>query len=319
MWIAYALLCAISYGICDFSTKYATPDGDTLAMYKIIVPTGISFALFAIFRAATGNYGPSSFASLLMMHPPVLLITAGYLVAMLFYNAAYRFMEGAVATALEETTFFFTFVILAAYYLVTGKTAELSEAGSFVRFIAAAGIFLGIILLAVFQHKRATVAQNSESQAHPRFGAKFLLIPLFAAFLDAFISMGDSLMLDSYAGVGVNEDDYLFLTGVLYAFFLGVVPYIILCIKLRHAYNPFAKENLRALIPGVSETVGLLLYMKAVAAEPFYAFPLISISPVFGVFFCRILLKERIGFKRWATVSLIIACSVILAVSMGEV
>lgn len=315
MWFLYSLLSAILYGICNFSTKPAAKEDDALSMYKIIVPMGIGFAFFALAQHCTRESDAVSVISLLRLHPAVMLIIGGYLIAEVFYNAAFRFMEGIIATVLGETSVFFTFLILIGIYFVTGKTDGLEEGSFAVNILATAGCFVGIVLLSLFQNKAAS--QNISGSI--KWNPLFLLLPLVGCFLDALFTMGDSLMLDSYAGVGVSEDDYLYLGSVLYAFFHGIVPYVILCIKLRRVYNPFSRENLVAIVPGISETFALIFYIKALAAEPLYSLPIIGTSPVFGVFLCRILLKEKIGWKRNVAVGIIIVCSILLGLSLGDV
>ena len=309
-WLFFSIATAILWGTAElFYKKGARPD-EKYSHLKICIWVGIIMGLHAVFTLLTKDiaYNPIN----LLIYLPVSLL---YIISMAFSYFGMRFLEESISDPIENTSGAICSLLCVLF---------LGETLSSFTVISILVIVVGVLGVGFLENKGDTIRKKT-------LGKKLAIVafcmPFVYALLDAFGSFVDIFYLDDFAStplVGVTEatiedvaNTSYELTFALFALCL----FIFMKIKKVKFGPVFTKgENgknyhVDKVLAAVFETAGQLTYVYALSGNGAIAAPIISSVCVVSLLLSRIVLKEKLSWKTYAFIAVVIIGILLLAVS----
>ena len=229
-----------------------------------------------------------------------------YILSMTLGYVGLRYIELSISSPICNSSG----ALVAVCCLLTGALADMGgKDRAFV--IAAVGLVcVGVIGLGVVEAREdETLRAKRQEHANRKYAKSWLALclPIAYCLLDAAGTFADSLVLET-----LNEDS----ANVAYELtFLaaGICCLIYLLIR-REKFT--MKAEAPKYIGAVFETVGQLFYIYALADEEhvMMSAPIISAYCVASVVWSRIFLKEKLSWKHYAMIVLVVAGIVVLGI-----
>lgn len=314
-WFIYALIATLGWGFADLFYKKGAEEDDKDSHLKTAVWVGLVMGIAAFILLPFGESG-FSFGSLLLNAVKYSPASVAYIVSMVIGYAGLRYLELSIVSPVQNASGAFSFVAMLVFFLATGRIGSFSEEFSILDLIGTVIIVIGVVLLAVAEQQNAK-KETADGERKYKLGALALMFPILYCFFDTVGTAADGIILDEETGLGLGEIDVLILYGLTFLL-AGVVSYLIMLIKNRKPYNPFALEELKSKgIAAVCEEFGQIFYVFAMARQPMLSAVMISSYCIVSVILSRIFIKEKLEAKRLACVITVIAGIVILGISEG--
>ena len=303
-WLFFSVATALLWGIAElFYKKGARPD-EKYSHLKICVWVGIVMGAHAIFTLLTQdiNYNPEN----LLRYLPVSLF---YILSMAFSYFGMRFLEESISDPIENTAG----VICALLFVIV-----LKETISLFTWISIAVITIGVLGVSFLENRGETVRKK-------KLGKKLAFVafcmPFVYALLDAFGTFLDDgfFLIEDVANsplVDVTEDTIEAVANTSYeltfaAFALGLFIFM-KCKKVKFGSVPKHKDKILA---AVFETAGQFTYVYALGGNDAVAAPILSSVCVVSLLLSRIFLKEKLSWKTYIFITVVIIGILLMAVS----
>ena len=301
-WLFFAIGTAILWGTAELFYKKGAQPNEKYSHLKICVWVGVVMGIHAIFTLLTQdiNYNPIN----LLVYLPVSLL---YIVSMAFSYFGMRFLEESISDPIENTSG--AICSLLCVILLKESLTPLSV-------IAIIIIVIGVLGVGFLENK-------GETQRKKNLGKKLAVIafcmPFVYALLDAFGSFVDIFYLDDFATtplIGVTEDTIEDVANTSYEltfalFALGL--YIFMKAK-KVKFGPIPQHKDK-ILAAVFETAGQFTYVYALSGNGAIAAPIISSVCIVSLLLSRIFLKEKLSWKTYAFIAVVIIGILLLAVS----
>ena len=301
-WLFFAIGTAILWGTAELFYKKGAQPNEKYSHLKICVWVGVVMGIHAIFTLLTQdiNYNPIN----LLVYLPVSLL---YIVSMAFSYFGMRFLEESISDPIENTSG--AICSLLCVILLKESLSPLSV-------IAIIIIVIGVLGVGFLENK-------GETQRKKNLGKKLAVIafcmPFVYALLDAFGSFVDIFYLDDFATtplIGVTEDTIEDVANTSYEltfalFALGL--YIFMKAK-KVKFGPIPQHKDK-ILAAVFETAGQFTYVYALSGNGAIAAPIISSVCIVSLLLSRIFLKEKLSWKTYAFIAVVIIGILLLAVS----
>ncbi|MBR2383663.1 MAG: DMT family transporter, partial [Anaerotignum sp.] len=269
---------------------------------KICVCVGAVMGAHAVFTLLTQdiNYDPLN----LLIYLPVSLL---YIISMAFSYFGMRFLEESISDPIENTSGAVCSLLCVIF---------LKESLSPLSVIAIVIIVIGVLGVGFLEN-------SGETQRKKNLGKKLAIIafcmPFVYALLDAFGSFVDIFYLDDFATtplVNVTEDTIEDVANTSYEltfalFALGLFLFM-KAKKVKFGPIPQHKDKILA---AVFETAGQFTYVYALSGNGAIAAPIISSVCVVSLLLSRIFLKEKLSWKTYVFIAVVIIGILLLAVS----
>ncbi len=329
-WFFLALIALLFWSGSDFFSKLGSHPDDKNSHFKMVAAVGLCMGLHAIYSIAFG--GVSFYWGALLEYLPASLL---YIGAMVFGYVSLRYIELSVSSpvcnASGAVAAIFCFVLL-------DEAIEIPMLiGIFI--VCFGVVFLGVVQMTEdkelheLRQKKATVKYTISLLA--------IVLPILYCLIDAAGTVADTLIMDSVAQrMGIEqgaivlteegqpevlnedlmkaiEDTVAGIMNVAYEFtflFIGCIACVYLLFKKE---KPKTKWELPKLCGAVCETGGQLAYIYAISAYPVGAAPVISAYCMLSAVWSHIFLKERLSFKHYIAIGIVIAGIVFLGVLEG--
>ena len=303
-WLFFAIGTAILWGTAElFYKKGARPD-EKYSHLKICVWVGVVMGAHAIFTLLTQdiNYNPIN----LLRYLPVSLL---YIVSMAFSYFGMRFLEESISDPIENTAG----VICTLLFVIF-----LHETISLFTWVAIAIITIGVVGVGYVENHGETVRKKKlgKTMAVVAFCMPFVyaLLDAFGTFLDdAFFLVED---VASTPLVDVTEETIEAVANTSYELTFALFA---LCLfifmkakKVKFGSVPKHKDKILA---AVFETAGQFTYVYALGGNDAVAAPIISSVCVVSLLLSRIFLKEKLSWKTYVFIAIVIIGILLLAVS----
>ena len=315
-WLFFAVATTILWGTAElFYKKGARPD-EKYSHLKICIWVGIVMGLHAVFTLLTQNisYDPIN----LLVYLPVSLM---YIVSMAFSYFGMRFLEESISDPIENTA---GVICVLLFAIVMGDTY------SALTWISVAVIGIGVVGVGILENKGETVRKKT-------LGKKLAVIafcmPFIYALLDAFGTFLDDayFLVEDIAAtplVNVTEETIEAVANTSYEltfalFALGL--YIFMRAKGVKFGSLFTKNekgtpalNMKhgdKILAAVFETAGQFTYVYALGSNDAVAAPIISSVCVVSLLLSRIILKEKLSWKTYVFIAIVIIGILLLAIS----
>lgn len=301
-WLFFAIGTAILWGTAElFYKKGALPD-EKYSHLKICVWVGIVMGAHAIFTLLTQdiNYNPIN----LLYYLPVSLL---YIVSMAFSYFGMRFLEESISDPIENTSGAICSLLCVLI---------LKESLSLLSIIAIVIIVIGVLGVGFLENR-------GETQRKKQLGKKLAIVafcmPFVYALLDAFGSFVDIFYLDDIATtplIGVTEATIEDVANTSYelTFALFALALFIFMKAKKVKFGPVPQHKDK-ILAAVFETAGQFTYVYALSGNGAIAAPIISSVCVVSLLLSRIFLKEKLSWKTYAFIAVVIIGILLLAVS----
>lgn len=297
-WLVLALIALFCWSGSDFFSKLGSRPDDKYSHLKMVIAVGLVMGIHAVILVATGNV-KFTFLAIITYLPASVL----YIAAMVIGYITLRYIElslsSPVCNASGAVAAVFCFVFLK-------QTIEgMNLIG--VILVCAGVILLGVVEFTENDEARALRQEKSNVKYAKSFVA--ILLPIFYCLIDAAGTVADTIILET-----LDEN----VANVAYEFtflFLGVLAAIyVYGIKREKAE---IRRELPKLAGGVCETAGQLAYINAIAQYAVGAAPVISAYCMLSVIWSHIFLGEKLSWKHYATIAVVVAGIVVLGVAEG--
>ncbi len=303
-WLFFAIGTAILWGTAElFYKKGAQPD-EKYSHLKICVWVGVVMGAHAIFTLLTQdiNYNPVN----ILRYLPVSLF---YIISMAFSYFGMRFLEESISDPIENTAG----VICALLFAIFMKT-EIAP----LTWVAIVVITIGVVGVSYLENHGETTRKKKLGKT---MAVVAFCMPFVYALLDAFGTFLDDgfFLIEDVANsplVDVTEDTIEAVANTSYEltfalFALGLFIFM-KAKKVKFGSVPQHKDKILA---AVFETAGQFTYVYALGGVDAVAAPILSSVCVVSLLLSRIFLKEKLSWKTYAFIAVVIIGILLLAVS----
>ena len=303
-WLFFAIGTAILWGTAELFYKKGAQPNEKYSHLKICVWVGVVMGAHAIFTLLTQNinYNPIN----LIRYLPVSLL---YIVSMAFSYFGMRFIEESISDPIENTA---GVICVLLFVLVFGKEYHL------LTWVAIAVITIGVLGVSFLEN-------HGETTRKKKLGKKLAIIafcmPFVYALLDAFGTFLDDafFLIEDVASsplVGVTEDTIEAVANTSYelTFALFALGLFIFLKAKKVKFGP-VKQNKDKVLAAVFETAGQFTYVYALGGVDAVAAPILSSVCVVSLLLSRIFLKEKLSWKTYIFIAVVIIGILLMAVS----
>ena len=303
-WLFFSVATALLWGTAELFYKKGAQPNERYSHLKICVWVGIVMGAHAIFTLLTQDihYNPIN----LIVYAPVSLF---YIISMAFSYFGMRFLEESISDPIENTAGVIC-VLLFAIFMGDGFSA--------LTWIAVGVIAIGVIGVGYLEN-------NGETTRKKTYGKKLAIVafcmPFVYALLDAFGTFLDDafFLVEEIADtplVDVTEETIEAVANTSYEltfalFALGLFIFM-KCKKVKFGPIPQHKDKILA---AVFETAGQFTYVYALGGVDAVAAPILSSVCVVSLLLSRIFLKEKLSWKTYAFIGIVILGILLLAVA----
>ena len=301
-WLLFSIATALLWGTAELFYKKGAQPNEKYSHLKICVFVGAVMGAHAIFTLLTKdiNYNPVN----LLCYLPVSLL---YIISMAFSYFGMRFLEESISDPIENTSG--AICSLLCVILLKESLTPLSVAAILI-------IVIGVLGVGFLENKGDTPRKKN-------LGKKLAIVafcmPFVYALLDAFGSFIDVFYLDDIATtplIGVTEQTIEDVANTSYeltfALFALALFIFMKAKKVKMGPIPMHKDKILA---AVFETAGQFTYVYALSGNGAIAAPIISSVCIVSLLLSRIFLKEKLTWKTYAFIAIVIIGILLLAVS----
>ena len=301
-WLFFSIATAVLWGAAELFYKKGALPNEKYSHLKICVCVGAVMGAHAIFTLLTKdiNYNPIN----LLVYLPVSLL---YIVSMAFSYFGMRFLEESISDPIENTSGAICSLLCVLI---------LKESLSPLSIIAIAIIVVGVVGVGYLEN-------GGETQRKKNLGKKLAIIafcmPFVYALLDAFGSFVDIFYLDDFATtplIGVTEETIEDVANTSYelTFALFALGLFIFMKAKKVKFGPIPQHKDK-ILAAVFETAGQFTYVYALSGNGAIAAPIISSVCIVSLLLSRIFLKEKLSWKTYVFIAIVIIGILLLAVS----
>ncbi len=301
-WLFFSIATALLWGTAELFYKKGALPNEKYSHLKICVCVGAVMGAHAIFTLLTQdiNYNPVN----LIRYLPVSML---YIVSMAFSYFGMRFLEESISDPIENTSGAICSLLCVIF---------LKESLSPLSVVAIIIIVIGVLGVGFLEN-------NGETQRKKSLGKKLAIVafcmPFVYATLDAFGSFVDIFYLDDIAStplVGVTEDTIEDVANTSYelTFALFALGLFLFMKAKRVKFGPIPQHKDK-ILAAVFETAGQFTYVYALSGNGAIAAPIISSVCIVSLLLSRIFLKEKLSWKTYAFIAVVIIGILLLAVA----
>ena len=303
-WLFFSIATALLWGTAElFYKKGARPD-EKYSHLKICVCVGAVMGAHAIFTLLTKdiNYNPIN----LIRYLPVSLL---YIISMAFSYFGMRFLEESISDPIENTAGVICVLLFAIF---------MGDEFSVLTWVAVGIIGIGVLGVSFLENR-------GETPRKKKYGKKLAVVafimPFLYALLDAFGTFLDDafFLVEDIAAtplIDVTEETIEAVANTSYEltfalFALGLFIFM-KAKKVKFGPVPQHKDKIMA---AVFETAGQFTYVYALGGVDAVAAPILSSVCVVSLLLSRIFLKEKLSWKTYAFIAVVIIGILLLAIA----
>ena len=303
-WLFFAIGAAVLWGAAElFYKKGARPD-EKYSHLKICVWVGIVMGLHAVFTLLTQdiNYDPIN----IIRYLPVSLF---YIISMAFSYFGMRFLEESISDPIENTAGVICVLLFAIF---------MGDEFSWLTWVAVGVITVGVVGVSYLENRGETTRKKKHGKA---LAIIAFCMPFVYALLDAFGTFLDDafFLIEDVASsplVNVTEETIEAVANTSYEltfaiFALGL--YIFMKSK-KVKFGPLPQHKDK-ILAAVFETAGQFTYVYALGGVDAVAAPILSSVCVVSLLLSRIFLKEKLSWKTYVFIGIVIIGILLLAVA----
>ena len=298
MWFWLSIIALLFWSGSDLFSKIGCRDGsDRRSHLKMVIAVGVVMGLHACWEIFIGGVEISW--QIIWTYLPVSVL---YILSMALGYLGLRYIELSISSPICNASG----ALVAVAALVTGDWEYPP-----VVLIAIALVCAGVIGLGVVESREDDELRRARQEAgNFRYAKSWLALALPIAYclLDAAGTFADNIVLETLDEGSAN------VAYELTFLFAGAVSFIYAVIIRKERLVP--RAELPKYVGAVCETVGQLAYIYAIADTEHLAMsaPIISAYCMLSVIWSRVFLKEKLSWKHYLMIALVIVGIVIMGV-----
>ena len=303
-WLFFSIATAVLWGAAElFYKKGAKPD-EKYSHLKICVWVGVVMGLHAIFTLLTQdiNYNPIN----LIRYLPVSLF---YIISMAFSYFGMRFLEESISDPIENTAGVICVLLFALF---------MGDQFSWLTWLAVGVIAVGVVGVSYLENRGETPRKKNYGKL---LAVVAFIMPFLYALLDAFGTFLDDafFLIEDVASsplVDVTEETIEAVANTSYelTFALFALGLFIFMKAKKVKFGPVPQHKDK-ILAAVFETAGQFTYVYALGGVDAVAAPILSSVCVVSLLLSRIFLKEKLNWKTYVFIGVVIVGILLLAVA----
>ena len=303
-WLFFSIATALLWGTAELFYKKGALPNEKYSHLKICVWVGVVMGAHAIFTLLTQDihYNPVN----LLIYLPVSLF---YIISMAFSYFGMRFLEESISDPIENTAG----VICTLLFVIF-----LQEEISLLTWISIGIITVGVLGVSFLEN-------HGETKRKKTYGKKLAIIafcmPFVYALLDAFGTFFDDafFLVEDIAEapfVDVTEETIEAVANTSYelTFALFALGLFIFMKAKKVKFGPVPQHKDK-ILAAVFETAGQFTYVYALGGVDAIAAPILSSVCVVSLLLSRIFLKEKLSWKTYVFIGIVIIGILLMAVA----
>ena len=303
-WLFFSIATAVLWGTAELFYKKGAQPNEKYSHLKICVWVGVVMGAHAIFTLLTQNidYNPIN----LLVYAPVSLF---YIISMAFSYFGMRFLEESISDPIENTAGVICVLLFAIF---------MGDEFSVLTWVAVGVITVGVVGVSYLEN-------HGETPRKKNLGKKLAIVsfcmPFLYALLDAFGTFLDDafFLVEDVAStplVGVTEETIEAVANTSYelTFALFALCLFIFMKAKKVKFGPVPQHKDK-ILAAVFETAGQFTYVYALGGVDAVAAPILSSVCVVSLLLSRIFLKEKLSWKTYAFIAVVIIGILLLAVA----
>ena len=303
-WLFFSIATALLWGTAElFYKKGAQPD-EKYSHLKISVWVGVVMGAHAIYTLLTQDigYNPAN----LLIYLPVSLF---YIFSMTFSYFGMRFLEESISDPIENTAGVICVLLFAIF---------MGDEFSALTWIAVAVITLGVVGVSYIENRGETPRKKllGKKLAIVAFCMPFVyaLLDAFGTFLDDAFFLVEDIAAAPFVDVTEETMEAVANTSYELTFALFALGLFIFMKAKGVKFGP-VKQHKDKIMAAVFETAGQFTYVYALGGVDAVAAPILSSVCVVSLLLSRIFLKEKLSWKTYAFIAVVIIGILLLAVA----
>ncbi len=298
MWFWLSLIALLCWSGSDLFSKIGCRDSsDKLSHLKMVIAVGVVMGLHAAWEVFVGGVEISW--QVIWTYLPVSIL---YILSMTLGYLGLRYIELSISSPICNASG----ALVAVAAIVSGD-----EVYPPLVLIAIALVCIGVIGLGIVESREDDELRRARQEAgNFRYAKSWLALALPIAYclLDAAGTFADNIVLETLDEGSAN------VAYELTFLFAGVVCFVYAVLIRKDRLIP--KLELPKYVGAVCETVGQLAYIYAIADTAHLAMsaPIISAYCMLSVIWSSIFLKERLSWKHYLMIALVIIGIIIMGV-----
>ena len=303
-WLFFSIATALLWGTAElFYKKGARPD-EQYSHLKICVWVGVVMGLHAIFTLLTQDIGYNPMN--LLAYLPV---SAFYIISMAFSYFGMRFLEESISDPIENNAGVICVLLFAIF---------MGDEFSLLTWIAVGVITVGVVGVSFLENSGETPRKKKYGK---RLAVVAFIMPFLYALLDAFGTFLDDafFLVEDIAAtplVDVTEETIEAVANTSYELTFALFALILfIFIKSKGVKFGAVPQHKDKILAAVFETAGQFTYVYALGGVDAVAAPILSSVCVVSLLLSRIFLKEKLSWKTYAFITVVIIGILLLAVA----
>ena len=303
-WLFFSIATALLWGTAELFYKKGAQPNEKYSHLKICIWVGIVMGAHAIFTLLTQNIGYNPVN--LLIYLPVSLF---YIISMAFSYFGMRFLEESISDPIENTAGVICVLLFAIF---------MGDEFSLLTWIAVGVITVGVVGVSYIENAGETPRKKTYGK---KLAIVAFIMPFLYALLDAFGTFLDDafFLVEDIASapfVDVTEETMEAVANTSYEltfalFALGLFLFM-KAKKVKFGPVPQHKDKILA---AVFATAGQFTYVYALGGVDAIAAPILSSVCVVSLLLSRIFLKEKLSWKTYAFIAVVIFGILLLAVA----
>jgi drug/metabolite transporter (DMT)-like permease len=303
-WLLFSIATAVLWGTAELFYKKGAQPNEKYSHLKICVWVGVVMGVHAIFTLLTQDIGYNPIN--LLVYLPVSLF---YIISMAFSYFGMRFLEESISDPIENTAGVICVLLFALF---------MGDEFSALTWIAVAVIGIGVFGVSYLENKGETPRKKNYGKV---LAVVAFIMPFLYALLDAFGTFLDDafFLVEDIANtplVDVTEETIEAVANTSYelTFALFALGLFIFMKAKKVKFGPVPQHKDK-ILAAVFETAGQFTYVYALGGVDAVAAPILSSVCVVSLVLSRIFLKEKLSWKTYAFIAVVIVGILLLAVA----
>jgi len=303
-WLFFSIATALLWGTAELFYKKGALPNEKYSHLKICVWVGVVMGAHAIFTLLTQDIGYNPVN--LLIYLPVSLF---YIISMAFSYFGMRFLEESISDPIENTA-----GVICTLLFVIFLKEEISP----LTWVAIAIITIGVLGVSFLENHGETTRKKT-------YGKKLAIVafcmPFVYALLDAFGTFLDDafFLVEDIANapfVDVTEETIEAVANTSYelTFALFALGLFIFMKAKKVKFGPVPQHKDK-ILAAVFETAGQFTYVYALGGVDAIAAPILSSVCVVSLLMSRIFLKEKLNWKTYVFIAIVIFGILLMAVA----
>ena len=303
-WLFFSVATALLWGTAELFYKKGAQPNEKYSHLKICVWVGVVMGAHAVFTLLTQDIGYNPVN--LLVYLPVSLF---YIISMAFSYFGMRFLEESISDPIENTAGVICVLLFAIF---------MGDEFNALTWIAIAVIAVGVVGVGYLENHGETTRKKTYGKA---LAVIAFCMPFVYALLDAFGTFLDDafFLVEDIANtplVDVTEETIEAVANTSYelTFALFALGLFIFMKAKKVKFGPVPQHKDK-ILAAVFETAGQFTYVYALGGVDAVAAPILSSVCVVSLLLSRIFLKEKLSWKTYAFIAVVIVGILLLAIS----